>query len=187
MMAIALAFLRVAWPYLLAGVVLGVGIYRANHWCNSVCKEARSEVEQLQAEKKAAQERATAITMLWAAQVDKTEAEARKRRESNETKFAGLGARARALPAAAVRVSAAAAGLLDDVSRAANAAAAPGGGEAPAEAVPQSTGPVAYDEREFAQYIVLAGQAYADAVNQWRSCVNHYERLAEAQQQEKPP
>ncbi len=185
MIPLALGVLRVAWPYIVGAVILGGLYYSAQHYCNTVCKDARAEVVTLKEEKKAAQERATAIALLWSAQVDKTESEARQRREANEAKFSALAERARALPAGAVRMSGAAAGLLDDVSRAANAASAPAGGEARTEAVPQTSSPVAYDEREFASYIVLAGEAYSDAVNQWRACVTHYERLADAQLTEK--
>lgn len=177
-MIVALAVLRVAWPYLLGALALAIGYWQAQHWCNSVCVEARAEVAQLQDEKLAAQKRVAEIEARWAAKVEKAAAAARQRKVNNDTKFSALAERARTLPAGnGIAVSAAAARVFDDVSIAANDTAAAAGSSAPAAAVPAAT-----DERRLAGWALLAGQAYRDAVNQWQSCVDHYDAVSKETQ-----
>jgi hypothetical protein len=72
--------------------------------------------------------------------------------------------------------------LLDDTSRAANSARPDAGTKAGTAAVPDAAAPevVAYDEREFAGFIVAAGAAYADAYQLWRACRGREDSYLEA-------
>lgn len=188
-MSLLLVFLRIAWPYLLGAILLGAGYWQANHWCNTVCKEARAERDELAVQKAAAIKRATDLALLWSAEVDRSEIAARQRKERNAALFAPLTNRARSVPrGGVVAVSPAAARVFVDAAAAANAPAAPAGREAGADPIPDAApaAPVIFDEREFADWVVTAAMAYADARNQWGACVEHYERLRTAQPEGKP-
>lgn len=186
-MPLLFAFLSRAWPYILAAILLGVLAYKANTWCNGACKDARAEVVILQAEKKAAQERATAIALLWSAQVDKTEAEVRKRDAQTASTFGALVRRAEAIDSpVGLRIGGPTARLLLDASRAANAAAAPAEPETPPDAVSEPAEEHTYstfNERELATAWIKAAMAYTDAVGQWRACVDYYEGLRNVDEQ----
>ena len=58
---------------LVAIAVTGAIAYKAQHWCNTVCKEARGERDQLAAEKSAALKREAAIAVLYGQQVAATQ------------------------------------------------------------------------------------------------------------------
>lgn len=70
---------------------------------------------------KAAQDRATALALLWSAQVDRTEAEKRKADDERKATFDALDARVRSVNGECVAPRDVA-GLLADIARAANAA-----------------------------------------------------------------
>ena len=70
---------------------------------------------------KDAQDRATALALLWSAQVDKTEAEKRKADDERKATFDALDARVRGVSGKCVAPRDVA-GLLADIARAANAA-----------------------------------------------------------------
>lgn len=177
----------IAYAVIALVVVIAAGTvtYKVNHWCNAACTEARDEADTLRKEKVAAQERATALANLWAAQVDKTEAEARQRKVLQDEKFTALKNRVRHLSGnRALRLGAPAVGVLNDAVRAANDAPAVAEvGEAPAPGVPEppdadnQPGALLLSEREMVDFIVATAIAYNDAVAQWKSCVNFYEGL----------
>lgn len=104
--------------------VLGGIAYKAQHWCNVACKDARAQRDELAAEKSAALKREAAIAVLYGQQVAATQAAENRRDEVRHDTFATL--RTRAIPVGAgVRVPAAAVRLLADATNAANAAGTP--------------------------------------------------------------
>jgi hypothetical protein len=171
---------------ILAAVVLGVigtAVYKANHWCNAVCEDMMLEIEKLELEKKAAQERATALALMWSAKVDEAARLAMKLKEMHDAAYKELRIRAANVNrAGGVRFRADLAGVFRDSANAANDGAAPAeGNPPPTAAVPDATGYEAYDERELAQFFVDASAAYRDAVNLWRACVQAYDGVASGQ------
>ena len=183
MISIALSVLRIAWPYLLA-LVLAFGVYwKANTWCNKSCeaqtvkaRTAEGKIRTLEAQLREAQERATALALLWSEQVDKTEAANALALKARQSTFTTLAGRARLVPrGAAIRLPAGAWGVLHDASSAANAARPAAVSEAPAD--PVSAAPGAVDAADLTASWVAAAAAYADAYGQWQSCVQHYEAL----------
>lgn len=168
-----------ALPYILAAILAGVVVYRANHWCNTVCKDARVERDQLVAEKMAAQERATALALLWAKSLDDAERKERERESEAARRYDSLLARAQAVDRGpGMRLSVGTIRLLDDASAAANLARPPAVDQDPAESVPPASDTT--DEREIAVAWVKASEAYADAFGKWQSCVNFYQSLRSA-------
>ena len=123
---------------LVAIAVTGAIAYKAQHWCNTVCKEARGERDQLAAEKREALRREAAIAVKYGEQVAATAAAEAKRQEVRDGQFAPVRARVRALPSAAggMRVPADVVRVLDAATRAANAAGAPAGAPEAAAAAP---------------------------------------------------
>lgn len=178
-MPILFAFLSRAWPYILAAILLGVVAYRANHWCNTVCRDARAERDQLVTEKKAAQERATALALLWAKSVDDAETKERQREAESARRYDSLLARAEAINRGnGLRLSVGTIGVLTDASREANAARSTPVDQDPAEAVSPAADTT--DEREIAIAWVKASEAYADAFGKWQACVAAYESIRSA-------
>lgn len=108
---------------LVAIAVTGAIAYKAQHWCNTVCKEARGERDQLAAEKSAALKREAAIAVLYGQQVAATQAAETKREEVRHETFAPIRQRAGAL--VGVRVPPDAVRVLTDATNAANAAGTP--------------------------------------------------------------
>lgn len=177
-MTILLVFLRFAWPYLLAAAVLGGLWYAEEHHCNAACRSEAKRADASEAREAAAKKRATDLALLWSAQVDKTESAAKARKASHDATFAVLTNRARSVPAGAtVRFHVDSFRLFNDASRIANAAtAAPVPFAAPDGVSPSSEANTyaAFDEGELRTFVVTAAQAYADAVGQYRACVDFY-------------
>lgn len=175
---------------IIAAVVLGIvgtAVYKANHWCNAQCEDLMHEVEKLdfdikvlQKEKADAQERATALALMWSAKVDEAARLALKLKEMHDAAYKELRIRAANVNrAGGVRFRADLAGVFRDSASAANEGAAPAAGDqTPPPAVPDATGYEAYDERELARFFVDASAAYRDAVNLWRACVQAYDGVA---------
>lgn len=166
---------------------VGGAVYKANQWCNMVCEdlmheleESRFEVQKLAEEKQAAQDRATALALLWSAKVDEAARLALKLKEMHDAAYKELRVRAANVSrGGGVRVAADLAGVLRDSASAANEGApAPSGDPAPAPAVSDASGFETYDERELAQFFVDASAAYRDAVNLWQACVQAYDGVA---------
>jgi len=116
-------------------------IWKAQHWCNTACENAKAEtvkqtarVAALEGSIKAAQDRATAIALLWSGNVTREDSNAKQRDADRAARFAPIAAAARGLPASSARVvfPADAARVLDDAIRAGNAPTA-GSAREPAE------------------------------------------------------
>lgn len=167
--------------------------------CNSACKDmaekyagAERRVKALEAEKVAAQDRATAMALLAAQRLEATDRAVRANQEKNDATIATLDARARALRGRLVRVSADAARLLADAAVAANAGNATPAevDHGPAPAVPDSAAPgslVVFDEGELTAWGVRAGAAYLSCRTKWAACVTAYEQVRTANQPGAPP
>jgi hypothetical protein len=164
-------------PYLIAAVVLFGGVayvkYRAEHWCNTICTDFREKYADADRRVQEAQKRAADLALLWAAEVDKTEAKNREAERERAEKFAALASRAKALSPRPVPISPDLDGLWRDTVRQANAARSSAEREAGANPVSEST----YSEAELAEWFVASAAAYADAYGQWKSCVQHYENM----------
>jgi len=171
---IALAILSRIWPYLLgAGVLLGLYTWDNNR-CNAACVKQTKRADALQAESDAAHKRATALAILWAAQVDKTEKEAHDAEALRREAFDKLESRIRALPSIrGIRLSPATWRVLSDASDLANA-------RTPQE---HHDTPEAISESDLARKWAEAAAAYADAYAHWSSCVRFYEGLRNEQTQ----
>jgi hypothetical protein len=164
----------IALVVLTLGGAAGYEKLRADH--------AFARAETAEADLHAAEQRAAALALLWQGAVEKAGADVQRQKEIDDANFAKLQARADALAQHDVVVSAALAGLLRDVSRAANAARAATGHSDAAPTVPYRTGSVAYAERAIARFIVQAGHAYADAYGKWQACVTTYNALRAQQE-----
>jgi hypothetical protein len=164
-------------PYLIAAVVLFGGLAYAKHriwsWCNTACVEQTERADTAEKLLADARKRAADLALLWAAEVDKTEAKNREAERERAEKFAALASRAKALSPRPVPISPDLDGLWRDTVRQANAARASAEREAPANPVSEST----YSEAELAEWFVASAAAYADAYGQWKACVQHYEAM----------
>ncbi len=87
--------------FLIPWLVRGVGVlvvlaalwgawYKVNHWCNAACVVAVDMVAERDASIAATQARATALALLWSAQVDKTENATHQAEVSRNATFAEL-------------------------------------------------------------------------------------------------
>jgi hypothetical protein len=169
-------------PYIFAALAALSAIawvkHKVTHWCNTVCVEQTERAETAEKLLEAARKRATELALLWAAQVDKTEAKNREADAERRKAFDALADRARHLPGLpSVRLGVDADRVWRDSSREANAARPP----AEREAVPDSVPQPAYSEQDLATFFVESARAYADAYGQWQACVNHYESLRTAE------
>lgn len=193
-------------PYVLGiAFVLLVGwwIHRvANSWCNGACQEAREEVVQLTQERdgllagiKAAQDRASALAVLWAEAIQKVEVRYVEAKREQSKVFAGLRERAgriRLAPAGTpLVVPADVGGLLADAHRGANGGedTAPAGGDSQAAApVPETAGgAVDTTLAEWAQFAVEAAEAYADARSKHLACVAWAGSITQGADHERTP
>ncbi len=145
------------------------------------------EVAPLKQQMANAIQRSTDLALLWAAQVDKTAAATKAAEGERNARFATLADRARSMAGPGIRVPAAFSWLLDDASRAANAATAPAApidqpAAAPVPATSEANSPgVSLDPAALAQFQVGAAAAYADAFGQWQACVQFYSGLQGSQ------
>ena len=169
---------------ILAGLALAwYGWHRVDNWCNGACQSLRQEVQTLQQEKQQAQERATALALLWSEAINRIEvryvemartrsnAAARLRERAGRIRFDSGGV--------AIRVPPAAVGLLDDAHRLANDPPAAGGDQSAPDPVPAPADAVAIDTT-LATWIATyleAAIAYRDAADKHMACVAAYESL----------
>src|SRR3954464_10343599 len=123
-MTIILALLSRFWPYILGAVVLAGGYYFVEYrWCNHRCVAQSSRADAAEKLLADAKKRAADLALLWAAQVDKTEAKNREADAERRKTFDALADRARHLPARPpVPLSSDLDRLWRDASREANAA-----------------------------------------------------------------
>lgn len=179
-MMIALAFLRVAWPYILGAVILGGLWYGAEHWCNGVCRDARAEVATLKSEKAAAQKMAAAIATKYGEQVAATQAAEAQRDGERNARFVPVESAARNLPAAIARivVPAAAVRVLDDAIIASNATLAkPAAGAAESARAP----PADSDLASVTSWGVTCAKQYAELADEVVGWQRFYAGLQAAQ------
>lgn len=174
---------------------LGVAAWKVDHWCNSACKNAQLEIKQQSARAdaaeaaiKAAQERATAIALLWAGKVTTEETNAKQRDTDRAARFGPILAASRSLPAADARVRfpAPAVRVLDDAIRAGNAAIArPAAEPEKAAATAAATAARTDDAVDVAgvtQWGVAVSALYAACADQVRGWIDFYAGLQRAQQ-----
>lgn len=177
-------------PYALGALFVSLvawwGWRIANNWCNGACRDARAEVVALTEERdglaagiKAAQERASALALLWADAVQRVEVRYAEAKRESGTLFAGLRERAGKIRegTAAVRVPipAGALSVLADAHRGANGGQDPAtaGGDSGASApVPEAPGgEVVTGLDEWVAFATEAAEAYADARQKHLACV----------------
>lgn len=175
-------------PYLLgtaavAGVI-GWGYWQATNWCNRACETATERAEAAEARIVEAQERATALALLWADAVQRVEVqyvEVVKWRTKVVTEWKERIADAGF--AGTIELAPAARGLLGDIARDANATGPAAGGEVAPAPVPQAAGePVTTSAQEWAAFAIDAAAAYAEASDKHRACVEWVGKIREAQQ-----
>jgi len=165
------------WLRFAAAVAIAIACWvvyeKIEHWCNAACREETALYEK-------AVKRASDLALMWSAKVDEVEKVSKQRREATNVAFSGLEGRSgRIASGAGVRMGGDVVSLWHDASGAANAAAATGKREAPADPVPATA--QVYDERDLAQFFVASAKAYADAYGQWLACVNTYQALFASQ------
>lgn len=182
-------------PYIAGAVVIATSIgalwWKAEHWCNAICKDAQEQAQDateradaLEAAHATAVKRASDLALLWSSGVDKAAAAAEQDRRDNETAFNFLADNARSIPAGnSIQLSASAARVLHDASRAANGPAdSPVAARDTASADPlprpAEAAPVIFREQDFAIFVVTAAMAYADAKGQHAACVQAYDAIA---------
>ncbi len=179
-MAIALAVLSRIWPYLLgAALLVGGWLYLDRACWSSACRSERTQNENLRSQIAAAHERATALALLWAKEVDNVKVRYAEVVKERSQAFAGIRDGARqvrpATDSVVVRVPADALVVLNDASRAANPAAA-SGDQGPAQAVPQAARDTTLTE--WIAFATDAAEAYRDAADKHLACVAAYEAVA---------
>lgn len=184
--AIVSRFLPHLLGVLFVALVAWWGWRVANGWCNGACQDAREEVVALTEERdgllagiKAAQDRATALALLWSEAIQRVEVRYVEAKRESTTVFAGLRERAGKIRESTARVRvpvpAGALGVLADAHRSANGGQdpAPAGGDSRApEAVPEATGgQVDTGLDEWVAFAAAAAEAYADARQKHMACV----------------
>ena len=92
-------------------------VHAVNHWHNAAWREVAAERDQLVAEKQAAQERATALALLWSKTVDEAERREHEREIESARRYDSLLARAEAVNrGSGLRLSVGTIRLLDDAT-----------------------------------------------------------------------
>lgn len=187
MIGLALSFLRFAWPYLLALGVAWYGWHLANGWCNGACKRSLDELEIAQASLKAAQERATALALLWAAELDKVKVQYKDRVVYRTQTFGGIRERVGKISTGvAIPVDPDTRRLLADITSVANDTSAAGGDTQASAPVPDTA--VRYDEsvytelRDWVGFAAEAAESYREAADKHQACVAAYDSLSKSTQ-----
>ncbi len=183
-MTLLLPILLRLLPALAVAALAWYGWHKVDHWCNTECRYFRENAETLQHEKQQAQDRATALALLWSEAINRIEvryvemartrsdAAARLRERAGRIRLDGGGV--------GVRVPPAAVGLLDDAHRLANDPPAAGGDQSAPDPVPAPADTVEIDTT-LATWIATyleAAIAYRDAADKHLACVAAYESLS---------
>ena len=150
-------------------------------WCNSACKDARAELVAAQGQIKEAQERATALALMWSEAINRVEVRYVELARDRADAAANLRERAgRIRPATAgvsIRVPADAVGVLGDVARFANDSPAPAVDQGAAAPVPVPARDADTTLAEWISFAVEAGAAYREAADKHAACVAAYDSL----------
>jgi hypothetical protein len=192
MIAFLLPILSRYWMHIVGGIALAIFLawagYKVNHWCNTACEDATARAVQAEGLIKEAQERATAIALLWSEAIQKVEVRYVEKAASNTLVFGSIRERAKRVgpsSSGTIRLAPDARRVLDDASAAANAGhPAPAKVDnGPAQAVPAAAGDgeTFITPQEFAVAWADAAAAYADVYYKWEAAVRAYQAL---QQQE---
>ena len=158
--------------------------YKIDHSCwTSACKDARAELSVAQGQIQAAQERATALALLWAKAINNVEVRYVELAGNRADATASLRERAgrirHSTGSVSVRVPPDALGVLGDVARFANDSPAPEGNQGASEAVPDAAGPAETTLTDWVAFAVDAAEAYRDAADKHKACVAAYESLTQ--------
>ena len=182
-MTLLLPILLRLLPALAVAALAWYGWHKVDHWCNTECRYFRENAETLQHEKQQAQDRATALALLWSEAINRVEVryvEMARTRSDAATRLRERAGRLRLDGGGVgVRVPPAAVGLLDDAHRLANDPAATRGDQIPAAPVPAAPNEVEI-ETDLATWIATyleAAIAYRDAADKHLACVAAYESL----------
>lgn len=179
-MMIALAFLRIAWPYLLAALVVGSLWYAEEHRCNAACKAQMKRADASEAREATAKRMAAAIAVKYGEQVQATAAAEVKLEGERNARFVPVESAAHNLPAAVarIRVPASAVRVLDDAVDAANASLA----KPAAGAVESARAPAADSDLEgLTAWGVTCAKQYAEAADEVIGWQRFYAGLQAAQ------
>jgi hypothetical protein len=178
-----LGFLRIAWPYLLGALILGVGYYKANHWCNAACQNATERAVEAEGTLDTVKKREAAIASLWADNVQKTETFTKREQVERNERFDALAGRAGLVArGTTVLLSVDASRVFRDATENANAARPTEVDQKPPDSISPATDHV-LDVYNLSIYAVEAARAYADAYGHWQACVQFYEGLQHEQSQ----
>lgn len=162
------------------------GWHRLDNWCNAACQSASSKLTIAEQQITAAQERATAIAMLWAKAINNVEVRYVEVVSERTAAASGLRERAgRIRPATdsvSVRVPADALRVLDDAAKLANNSAAPAVDQRPTAPFPDAAGPAETTLSDWVAFAVDAAEAYRDAADKHSACVAAYESLTTQQE-----
>lgn len=173
-MALLLPLLLRGLPYLIAAAIAAFVWWKADHYCNSACRDQRARADAAESAIKVAQQRATDLALLWAKQTEATDEAARQARKANDQVFAGLANDVRRLPAGGhLAISPAARRVFDSITAAANAEPAPD----PAPVEPATAAVSCIPERDAADAWNKAAEAYRDAVTLLQQTRDWYDSL----------
>jgi hypothetical protein len=155
--------------------------HKLDTWCNDSCRSARAELVVAQGQIQAAQERATALALLWAKAINNVEVRYVELAGNRADATAGIRERAgrirHSTSSVSVRVPADALGVLRDVASLANDTAAPEGGQRTAAPVPDPAGPAETTLADWVEFAIEAGAAYREAADKHQACVAAYDLL----------
>lgn len=161
-------------------------VYAVEHWCNTVCKEARADNVALRESLDRTKKLATDMTNLWDAKRQQAEKQADDDELTRASLFAAVeSSRSRLSAAVSGRVvPAVAAGVLNDAVRAGNRASAPAAGE-----VGKDTTPATGDSNLGAvvDWGITCSRYYSTCRSQVIDLVDFYNGLREAQPKETTP
>ena len=155
--------------------------HKADNWCNGACSEARAELSVAQGQIQAAQERATALALMWSEAINRVEVRYVELAGDRADAAANLRERAGRIRSAtsgvSIRVPADARGVLRAVAEFANDSAAAEGGQGAAAPVPDPAGPAETSLADWVEFAIEAGAAYREAADKHHACVAAYDQL----------
>lgn len=155
--------------------------HKIDNWCNGACTDARAELATAQGQIQAAQERATALALLWSEAINRVEVRYVELAGNRADATAGIRERAgRIRPSTssvAIRVPIDALGVLRDVAEFANDSAAAEGSQGAAAPVPIPAGPAETSLADWVEFAIEAGAAYREAADKHQACVAAYDQL----------